>query len=429
MRTWMVLCLALSGCGVPVREPSVLSETAYGPGSERPAAPTRPQEPARLSIERALSLADRHHPDLAALQARVEASEGRAHQAGLLPNPSLIAKMESASLEGNTTGEAEFLAGVSQRIPVGGRLGAGAEAERREGERLAREREVRRLEVHSKVRGAFATALFAVEVARLTAETRDLARRAAQIARVRQGAGDATADEVARAEMEELRAKLEEDKAQGLRDLAFVALASAIGDAGLRIETVEGALETALDLPSVESILESLDRGAHAALARADVDAARSRLDLARAERVPDVTIDLFYRRLEASNRNAFDVGVVVPLPIFDRNQGRIREAEADRRAAEARARSTRDEAVRRVREAHVKLSEAIGHVRLVRDEMLPKAAVISRTAETRYAAGDLSLADVLPIRREAAAVRLAYLEGLREVMEAWGELRLFLRP
>lgn len=426
MRTGLILTVMLSGCSVSSEEPLVLPETVYGPGSRRPAPEVPPQQAVRLSIERALDLADRRHPELAAARARIDASEGRAHQAGLLPNPSLIGRVESATRDAQ---EAEILAGVSQRIPVGGRLGSASEAERREGDRLARELDVRRLEIHSRVRGSFATALFAVEVARLTEETHQLARRAVEIARVRVSAGDATPDEVARVEMEEIRARLEEDKAQGLRDLAFVALASALGDAGLRIETVEGSLETALDLPSVESVLASLDGGVHAALGRADLEAARARVDLARAERIPDVTLDLFYRRLESSNRNAFDVGLVVPLPIFDRNQGRIREAEAERRAAEARARTTRGEAVRRVREAHVRLTEAIGHVRLVRDELLPKAAVVSRTAETRYGAGDLSLADVLPIRREAAAVRLAYLEGLREVMEAWGELRLFLKP
>ncbi len=428
MRFGMLLALLLSGCA-GAAEPLPLPEADHGPASRRPAPPPPPRGAARLSIEQALDLADRHHPELAAYRARVEAAEGRAQQAGLLPNPTLVGLMESASLEGNTTGEAEFLVGVSQRIPVGGRLGAAGEAERRESDRLARERDVRRLEIHSRVRGTFATALFSAEVARLTAETHELGRRAVEVARVRQGAGDATADEVARVEMEEIRARLEKDKAQGLRDLAFVALASALGEAGLRIESVEGSLETALDLPSVESVLDSLDNGAHAALGRADVEATRARVDLARAERIPDVTIDLFYRRLEASNRNAVDVGLVVPLPLFDRNQGRIREAEAERRAAEARARTTRDEAIRRVREAHAKLSEAVVHVRLVRDELLPKAAVVSRAAETRYSAGDLSLADVIPIRREAAAARLAYLEGLREVMEAWGELRLFLKP
>jgi outer membrane protein TolC len=84
---------------------------------------------------------------------------------------------------------------------------------------------------------------------------------------------------------------------------------------------------------------------------------------------------------------------------------------------------------VKRVREAHLKLAEAVAHARLVRDELAPKADVALRLAEARHAAGDLSLADVIAVRREAAAVRLAHLDALREVMEGWAELRPFLNP
>jgi cobalt-zinc-cadmium efflux system outer membrane protein len=394
-----------------------------------PPGPPPPQITNRLTLDDALALADRVHPDLAVGRSKVEAAGGRSLQAGLFPNPSLIGLVESASIVNRPSIDSALLAGVSQRIPLGGRLGAAAEAESLEGDRLARELAVRRLEIHAKVRGGFATALFAAEVARLHAGTLDLSRRAAAVAQARRDAGDAAADEVARAEMEVVRARLDEDKARGLRDLAVVALAAAIGNAELRIESLEGSLETALELPTLESVLSSLEGGPHAALARADLSAARARVELARAERIPDVTIDLLYRRVQPTDRNAVDVGFVVPLPLFDRNQGRIREAEAERRGAEARARSTRDDAVRRVREAHVRLSEAVGHVRLVRDELLPRSAVVLRSAESRYGAGDLSLADVIPIRREASAVRLSYLEGLREAMEAWGELRLYLKP
>lgn len=190
-----------------------------------------------------------------------------------------------------------------------------------------------------------------------------------------------------------------------------------------------GALDTTLELPTLESLLASLEGGPHAALAQSGIETAQARIDLAKVEWIPDVTLELFYRRLEHSETDAFDVGLVVPLPVFDRNQGKIREAKAGRREAEARARSTRGEAVRRIREAHVKLSEALTHTRLVKGEIVPRAETVLKAAEARHAAGDLSLADILPIRRDYAAVRLAYLDALREVMESWGELRLFLKP
>lgn len=423
-----VLLLWLAGCSSTPEEGLPSDAERYRPA---PVVPAKAPEPPvdRLDQTRALDLADRLHPELAQSKARIEAAEGRASQAGLWPNPNAIGRVESAPFEGRTTGDAEYLAGLSQRLPVGGRLGAAEEVERRDAERLRKEHEVRRFEIRSRVRGAFATALFASEVAKVQAETLELARRGVTVARARRLAGDLTAGDLARVEMEEARARLDQDKAQGLRELAWVSLAAAIGDPGLRIGAVEGTLESTFELPTLESVLAALDQGPQAELARSEVDAARARIDLAKADRIPDVTLDLLYRRIGSTDTNAFDVGLTVPLPLFDRQQGRLQAAKAEVREAEARGRAGRGEAMRRVREAHVKLSEALGHARLVRDEILPRAETVLRTAEARHEAGDLSLADLLPIRRDHAAVRLGHLEALREVMEAWGELRLFLKP
>ena len=426
MKKLSVLGWILAGCAgrAPESLPSDLERPRPAPAAARPMTPRAPA----LTLDRALALVDERHPELAQARARPSAASIRALQAGRLPNPNLLGRMESAPFEGRTTGDAEYLAGLSQRLPVGGRLGAARDADRLDAERLRRELEVRHFDIRSRVHGAFATALFAQEVARLQADLRDLARRAAVVLRVRRDAGDATADDLARVEMEEARARLIEDKAQGLRELAFVGLAQAVGDPELRIPSVVGVLESTFEMPTLESVLAELERGPQAEFARSDVEAARARIDLARVERIPDVTLDLLYRRIGATDTDAFDVGLTIPLPIFDRNQGRLREARAERREAEARARTVRGDSVRRIREAHVRLSESVGHARLVRDEILPRAETVLQAAEARHAAGDLSLADLIPIRRDYAAARLAHLDALREVMEAWGELRLFLK-
>ena len=44
--------------------------------------------------------------------------------------------------------------------------------------------------------------------------------------------------------------------------------------------------------------------------------------------------------------------------------------------------------------------------------------------AEARYDAGDTSLAEILPVRRDWAAIQLTYLESLRDVMQAWVEIK-----
>ena len=59
-----------------------------------------------------------------------------------------------------------------------------------------------------------------------------------------------------------------------------------------------------------------------------------------------------------------------------------------------------------------------------MKTEILAKADTVLKGAEARYAAGDISLAEILPVRRDWAAVQLTYLESLRDVMQAWAELK-----
>jgi cobalt-zinc-cadmium efflux system outer membrane protein len=173
----------------------------------------------------------------------------------------------------------------------------------------------------------------------------------------------------------------------------------------------------------MESLVASLASNPTAALADADIRASNARVDLAKAQRIPDVKVELLYRRLQAEKENAFDIGVSIPLPFFDRNQGRIREARAEVAAAEARSRSMQNDLSFRLREAHLQLTAALANSRTLKTEVLPRADTVLKAAEARYTAGDISLSEVLPVRRDWAAVQLTYLESLRDVMQAWAAL------
>ena len=386
--------------------------------------PAASQDLKELTLAEALRLADERHPALAVVRGRIEAAEGRMVQAGLLPNPEMVARMESAPFKGGMTSEADFIVGASQRLPIGGRLDAASRVEALDRDRLVREAEVLRLGIHARVHAAFATALYAVRTARLHEETRRFAQDGAEIARARLAAGDALAEDVDRVELEEIRARVEVARSRGLEVLALSGLAGAIGEAGFRIESVSGELESALEIPTLDSILAALERGPHAALGEAEIAVARERVELAKAQRIPDVNLDLFYRRVGSLDRSALDVGLAVAIPLFDRNQGRIREALAETGAAEAQVRSTRNELRTQVREAHANLARAMIQARLLKDEVLPRAARILEAAEKRHAAGDLALSEVLLMRRDRSAVRLAHLESLRDVLAAWTLLK-----
>lgn len=381
-----------------------------------------------LTLEQAFSLAERRHPGLAEARALVEAAEGRARQAGKLPNPEAIARIEQAPFKGRTLDEAEYLAGVAQPVPLGNRLGKAKQVEQLEREARARELEARRLDLHQRVHGAFATALYQEKAWQTRRELTAGADKMVATAKARLEAGDAPREDLARAEMEAARARVELRRADALREQAMVGLTAAIGDPALSVRSLDGALDTTFELPTMESLAMSLASNPAAALADADIRASNARVDLAKAQRIPDVKVELLYRRLPSGKENAFDIGVNIPLPLFDRNQGRIREARAEAAAAEARSRSTQNDLSFRLRDAHSQLTAALAHSRTLKDDVLPRADTVLQAAEARYTAGDISLSEVLPVRRDWAAAQLTWLESLRDVMQAWAALTPFVR-
>ena len=237
-----------------------------------------------LTLTAALELAERQSPALAEARAQLAAAEGRLQQSTRPPNPEAIARVESAARD------PAFLVGAAQRVPLGKRLAATREVHERERESLQLELAVKAREIRRRAHGAFATALFADEAHRLNSRLVDAAAEIVRLARVRLSAGDAAADETERAELELARARAELARAAALREQALAALSATLGTPRPAVHSLSGSLEAGLELPALETIAAELAEHPALAQAQAETAAARARVTLARAERVPDLT-------------------------------------------------------------------------------------------------------------------------------------------
>jgi len=375
---------------------------------------------ANLTLDLAWDLAEDLQPQIAEAKAMVEAAAGRVRQAGAFPNPEVVVGAQQLPLSGNQPNEQEYVAGVGQTIPLGRRLSRAREVELLEREVRARGLEVKMREIRRRVHSAFATALYQDRASQAQSDIQQSAARAVAVMQARVEAGDTVRDDLARVEMELTRAKVELQRAESLREQAFVGLASAIGDATLTVKSLAGSMEATFEIPALESLVANLAAQPESALAEADIRARLARVDLAQAERIPDLKVELLYHRLEANRAHTLDVGLSLPLPLFKRNQGRLREARAEAAAAEARSRMTHNELTARLHESYLQLTGALVSSRTLKTEILGQADTVLQAAEARYAAGDISLTEILPVRRDWAAVQLSYLESLRDLMQAW---------
>lgn len=384
--------------------------------------------PAPLSLAAALALAERHHPGLEEAAALVRAAEGRVHQAGTRPAPELLAGVEAAPLGDRFARQADYLAGLAFTLPLGNRMAGAVRVESADRDRTVLGATLRRLEVRRQVQGAFATALFQQEAARLRHELAEVAREAVELATRLVEAGEIPPAEIGALRIEDAEAAAEQQRCALLQTQALATLAAAVGlPMSSPPVAVEGQVEASLELPALEELGAALSLHPALGAAEASVAASSAGIALTRALRVPDLRAEILYRRSGSTGADGVDFGLSVPLPWPNRSAGRLEEATALREAAEARRRATRTQLDTTLRTAHARLASALADIRRLDAVVLPATTLRRSTAESRLAQGDIPLPEVLPLRRDSLVAGLRRLEALREAMLAWADLRPFL--
>ncbi len=407
--------------GSPAMAEAAAATTAGASANAAPAAPAS----LALDLEQALRLAAARAPELGAGQDLVHAAEARRGAAGSLPDPELSLGVEAVPFSSPRDGD-EFLAGLSQEVPLSSAGAASRGLAESQRELAEARREVLRLQLETRVRGAFAQALAAQElVAGLDQRTR-IGARLVEIAAARVEHGDLLPS-AARALQAGVAAS-----ARALQDArvgekaAKNNLSDLIGAVAGAIGPVEGELSQVLAVGQMEALLTGPAALPVVSEALAEAELARWRVELAEARTLPSVELGLAYRR-RGDGRDSFDAGLAFELPIQGRRSAEARAARFEQSAARQRAAAVERDAVAAFRLAHAGCRNALDWLALYDQELLPAAEAQLEVAEARAAAGDLSRAGALLAAEEVSRLRVDRLEVYAELLSAWSELRAAL--
>jgi len=223
----------------------------------------------------------------------------------------------------------------------------------------------------------------------------------------------------------------------GRTDAALFAVKRALGLAPEAALTVQGDLVSAVVTQApVEQPTAPLDQRADVRAATARIMVAEARGDLARRNGRFDVGVFAGYSRMEAGfmqrgfgpdgnlepvggTMNYLSGGVMVMLPLFNRNQGDIVAAGAQRAGATAALEAARLEAATEIASARVadaRAREAVGlFAGGARDLALRNVDVVRQT----YELGRATVFDVLAEQRRYLEFERAYTDALRTAFEA----------
>jgi cobalt-zinc-cadmium efflux system outer membrane protein len=154
------------------------------------------------------------------------------------------------------------------------------------------------------------------------------------------------------------------------------------------------------------------------AAAQAKVAAAQAAVEKARADRFQNWEMQAGYSH---DNSTGFDTGgisVSIPLPLYNRNQGAISQADAELRAAQAEVGRVALDLRNRLALVFERYANAKEMVDRYEKSILPDAKEAIELNSHRYRAGEGSFPSLLLSQRDYLRTEVSYLDALRELRE-----------
>ena len=381
-----------------------------------------------LTLSEAETLMVRNNRELAAARRAVESAQAQIVMAGARPNATLSLNSTSINDANTIEGQkrsADTIFRIDQPFERGDKRALRVDA----ANGLQRAAQNDSLDVLRQqfvlLRGAYFDLKQAQEKAEILAGTADLFSGTLAAAQRRLKAGDLAAADVAKVQVDYERALNDARAARAEYARNQIALAYLIG-----LEAEAPVLRPVDAWPQPEraypgAVERAIDARPDVLAARARVEAAEKLRDLARAQRVRDVTVGIQYERWIPGGIPTNAVGVGVAIPLFTGNDfsGDIQKAEVDRYAALDALERARAVAGNDLRRAASDLNSAAERLERFDTSLLAAAGRSAQAAEFAFQRGATSVLEVLDARRTHRAVQLEALAARTEhakALAAW---------
>jgi cobalt-zinc-cadmium efflux system outer membrane protein len=336
-----------------------------------------------LTLDQLESIAIHSNPTLVQAQAQVDASLAKSFQAGLMPNPTAGYVSEQMGAGGapgfngsRTLGPGETQGGfVEQEIMRGGKLRLSRAKYRQEAVQAEMQVRAQQMRVVNSVRMRYYEVLAAQHLAEIERDLLENHEELLRTMREMANVGQANRPDVLQAQVSVQRQRVTLRAAENRLRKSWQGLVAMAGAPHLPLSGVAGDLERDLPALDFEDALGRIIRDSpEIQVARAEVLRDEITVQRERVQPIPNA-----FLRVETGYNaevNLTTVGVQYGwnFPVFNRNQGTIREAMAE--VTRARAEVTRLELELRERLAEVfaRYQTALATVQIDRSETLPLA-------------------------------------------------------
>jgi cobalt-zinc-cadmium efflux system outer membrane protein len=369
-------------------------------------------------------LVARENPTLRALKYRRLAARGQLQQASLWSNPELEAEIEEFGWNAPGLSESEFTISLSQEFELFGQRGARQNVARREIVAVEFESNVEAFDLYLEVKRRFYRMAHAQEKVRLAEASVELADDIVENIsfRIDRGAGLQSELLLAEIEQQRVRLQLEELRQQGeAAEARLVALWNGMTDVTEVVADKEPELRQLLEF--VDSLPEQADSTRMILHLQNQAAILRAQQSLSEAETRPTLTISGGVKRSEADGSKSFLVGMGLPLPLFNRNQGNKENLRAQTRTVEYEIERERLEVSAAIKSHVIELRNTVQRHDILDSQLLPKAERAYRSLQKAYESGRLPYTQMLEAERSLVELRFEHNDILLSLHEQVIEL------
>lgn len=387
---------------------------------------------AGFTLTQLIDIAAGNNKELQAARQVDAQARARLLQAGLMPNPQLQAATTNAGLL-NYGGEYTTSVGISQQFPIAGRLARQRDVARVDIDLAQEEIREAELSLAGQVAAGFYRVLVLDRQVAVRKQLIEIDRKLLAASRNRFHAGEVSELDVNAAQLDLQRLYqesllLESDRAKQLGELNQL-----LGRSATQPLVLDDSLSTMNSLPNLaDQLRKALEQRPELRSAILTARRAGADLRLAQAERWEDWTVGLGMERSRIAvdglprqaSSTAVTLNLAIPLPVFNRNQGRIAEAGSKQTQAEIRINALELAIRNEVAKLMVELARLHKALTQYQSNILPTSRRNVKVAQDAYSKGLISITEVVQAQRQYGELNVSYLTTLDQYLQELAKLR-----
>lgn len=376
-----------------------------------------------LTLDAALQLATMRNPLLIAKRKELGIAEGELRQAAIYfqNNPEVSVGVDRLRVPSPSGSErfTEFDVELSQEFEIFGQPRARRKAADAAREAVLADIAATVWEVLTEVRSEFYAAQIAVRRLRLAEEQFRFGNAVLELSKRRLDAGDIAPTEYRQLQIQMADLRTKDLSARAELASALDSLRLSLGYGSAQIIDLIDELQTPTGLPFsaqtfVSEVFDVYPRLRHARLV---MEQREREFTLVKKEGKPNVTGSVFAGR-EEDDDELYGIGLAVPLPLFNRNQGSRAAAKAAIDVAKAEMRHLEDALRIQAQTAFTRLGISQEAASYYHEEILPAIQTNLEQLENAFRQGEIGMLELRINQRDLLDAQTAALDALAEYYE-----------